>query len=800
MKFSEAWLRTLVDPKLPTRGLATALTMAGLEVDALEPVAPPFTKVVVAKVLEVAQHPNADKLTLCRVDVGEEAPRAIVCGAPNVRAGMKVPCALAGAELPGGLAIKVATVRGVQSDGMLCSARELGLSDDHSGLLALPEDAPVGEDYRRYARLDDMLFTLKLTPNRGDCLSLLGIAREVSILTGAALSEPALHPVARAIDDRREIRLDAPAGCPRYCGRIIRGVDARAPTPAWMVERLERAGLRSISAIVDVTNYVMLELGQPLHAFDDAKLEGAIVVRWARPGEKLVLINGKEHALERDVLMIADERKALALAGIMGGLESEISLDTRDVFLEAAFFDPKAIAGRPRRLNMTSDASYRFERGVDPGITVRAMERGAELIVALCGGKAGPISETHDEAKMPARKPVPLRTGRAAKILGVRLGDEDIARILGQLKLRFERNADGFLVAPPTHRFDLEIEEDLVEEVARVHGYDNIPTRPPAARMAMLPLPEARRSIWALKHLLCGREYFEVINYSFVEAAWEADFAGNADPIALENPIAAQMSVMRSSLIGGLVGVLRHNFARQVDRVRVFETGRAFLRTDAPPDEAHAATAVKGYDQPHRIAGLAYGTAYGEQWGEKARRVDFFDVKGDVEALIAPHRAGFVPAPHPALHPGRSARVELNGQPLGWIGELHPKWLQKYELPAPAVVFELDLDPLLAVSLPRYAEVSRFPAVVRDLAMVVAEEVAAQAMLGALAAGKPAVVTDVKLFDLYRGSGVEKGRKSLAFRVVMQDTARTLTDAEVEAAMAHLTGILVSRFGGKLRS
>jgi len=800
MKFPESWLRTLVDPKLSTRGLATTLTMAGLEVDSLETVAPPFSKVVVAKVLEVGKHPNADKLTLCRVDVGEEAPRAIVCGAPNVKAGMKVPCALVGAELPGDLTIKAAKVRGVESDGMLCSARELGLSDDHAGILALPEDAPVGEDYRRYARLDDALITLKLTPNRGDCLSLLGIAREVSILTGAALREPALNPVPHAIEDLREIRLPAAEGCPRYCGRIIRGVNAKAPTPAWMVERLERAGLRPISAIVDVTNYVMLELGQPLHAFDNAKIEGAIVVRWAKPGEKLVLINGKEHALEPDILMIADEKKALALAGVMGGLESEISLETQDVFLEAAFFDPKAIGGRPRRLNMTSDASYRFERGVDPGITVRAMERGTELILALCGGRAGPISETRDAAKMPARKPVQLRTGRAARILGVRLGDEDIARILGQLKLPFERTPDGFTVAPPTHRFDLEIEEDLVEEVARVHGYDNIPTRPPAARMEIQPQPEERRSIWHLKHVLCDREYFEVITYSFVEAGWEADFAGNPDPIALENPIAAQMSVMRSSLIGGLVGVLRHNLARQVERVRVFESGRAFLRTDAPPDETRSAIAVRGYHQPRRIAGLAYGTAQAEQWGEKPRRVDFFDVKGDVEALIAPQVARFVPAPHPALHPGRAARVEVDGQPLGWIGELHPKWLQKYELPAPAVVFELDLDPLLALSLPRYAEVSRFPAVVRDLAVVVGEEVAAQAMLEALSEGKPEVVTDVKLFDLYRGPGVENGRKSLAFRVVMQDTARTLTDSEVEAAMAHLTGFLVNRFGGKLRS
>ncbi|MCG6875169.1 MAG: phenylalanine--tRNA ligase subunit beta [Betaproteobacteria bacterium] len=800
MKFPESWLRTLVDPKLSTKELATTLTMAGIEVETLEPVAPPFTKVVVAKVLEVAKHPNADKLTLCQVDVGEARPLSIVCGAPNVKAGMKVPCALVGAELAGGMKIKQAKVRGTESNGMLCSARELGLSDDHSGILALSDDAAIGEDFRKHAHLDDHLFTLKLTPNRGDCLSLLGIAREVSHLTGAALCEPENRSVRNEIDGVRAIRLANPEGCPRYCGRIIRGVNARAATPAWMIERLERAGLRSISAIVDVTNYVMLEIGQPLHAFDDARLEGAVIVRWAKPGEKLVLINGKEHLLEPDILMIADERKALALAGIMGGLESEISLDTTDVFLEAAFFSPGAIAGRPRRLNMTSDASYRFERGVDPDVTVRAMERATELIVELCGGRAGPIGEARDVAHLPARKPVTLRTSRAAKILGVRLGDEDIARILGQLAFSFERQADGFSVKPPSYRFDIEIEEDLVEEVARVHGYDNIPTRPPTAVTELLPQPEEQRTLWQLKHILCDREYFEVINYSFVDRAWEADFAGNADPILLENPIAEQMGVMRSTLIGGLVATLRYNLARKVDRVRVFESGRAFLRTSAAPDERRSDQAVKGYDQPRRIAGLACGLALEEQWGEKARAVDFFDVKGDVEALIAPQRPEFVKAAHPALHPGRSARIELAGKPVGWIGEVHPRWQQQYELPTPPVVFELDLEPLISVGLPQYKEVSRFPSVVRDLAIVVDETAPARALLGALFAEGPPIVQDVKLFDLYRGPGVEKGRKSLAFRVVMQDTARTLTDAEVDAAMARLTEILASRYGAKLRS
>ncbi len=800
MKFPESWLRTLVDPKLSTKELATTLTMAGIEVESLEPVAPPFSRVVVAKVLAVAKHPNADKLTLCQVDAGQGSPLAVVCGAPNVKAGMKAPCALVGAELAGDVKIKQAKVRGIESNGMLCSARELGLSDDHSGILALPDDARVGEDFRKFARLDDHLFTLKLTPNRGDCLSLLGIAREVSHLTGAELREPETRQVKNAIADVRAIRLANPEGCPRYCGRIIRGVNARAATPAWMIERLERAGLRSISAIVDVTNYVMLEIGQPLHAFDDARLAGAVIVRWANPGEKLVLINGKEHALEPDILMIADEQKALALGGIMGGAESEISLDTTDVFLEAAFFNPSAIAGRPRRLNMTSDASYRFERGVDPDGAVRGMERATELVLELCGGAAGPISEGRDGAHLPERKPVTLRTARAARILGVRLEDDDIGRILGQLKLPFERHAEGFSVTPPSYRFDIQIEEDLVEEVARVHGYDNIPTRPPTAATAMLPLAEEGRSLWQLKHILCEREYFEVINYSFVDAAWEADFAGNADPIRLANPIAEQMGVMRSSLIGGLVATLRHNLARKVDRVRIFESGRAFLRTAAAPDERRPGTAVKGYDQPRRVAGLAYGLAFDEQWGERARAVDFFDVKGDVEALIAPQRAEFVKAAHPALHPGRSARVELAGIPIGWIGAIHPRWQQRYELATPAIVFELDLEPLLVVELPRYREVSRFPAVVRDLAVLVDGTAPAQALLAALLADGPPIVRDVKLFDVYRGQGVEKGRKSLAFRVVMQDTARTLTDGEVDAAMARLTEILASRYGAKLRS
>ncbi|MBM3391037.1 MAG: phenylalanine--tRNA ligase subunit beta [Betaproteobacteria bacterium] len=792
MQFSEHWLRSFVNPPLTSAELAHALTMAGLEVEALQNVAPAFAGVVVAQVLAADKHPDADKLRLCRVDAGQGETLQIVCGAPNVAAGMKVPCALVGAELPG-IRIKAAKVRGVESFGMLCSARELGLSEDHSGLLALPADAPVGEDIRAYLALDDMLFTLKLTPNRADCLSLNGVAREVGALTGTAVSFPVIPKTTVASDKRRDVMLDAPAACPRYCGRVITGIDAKAPTPEWMKRRLERSGIRAISAVVDVTNYVMLELGQPLHAFDNARLQGAIHVRFPNAGEKLLLLNEQTVEPSADTALIADGRRALALAGIMGGEESGISDVTTELFLESAFFAPDAIAGKARALGFSSDASYRFERGVDFSATLDALERATQLIQEICGGQAGPVTDAVEAGLLPKRSPVRLRVTRAEKILGIPLGADVAARLLKGLDLPFTREGDVITVTPPPHRFDIAIEEDLVEELARLHGYDNIPARLPQGSLAILPQSEQTRSIWRLRRLLAGRDYQEVVNYSFVDAALEADFCANGEPVVLANPIASQMSVMRSSLIGGLVANLVGNLNRRVERIRVFETGRCFVR-DARGDQ------IPGYLQPKRIAGLAAGPTAPEQWGVPTRRADFFDAKADVEALLAPTMATFERVSHPALHPGRAAAVLVNGKTIGLVGELHPLWTQKYDLGSAPVVFELDLDAAQQQPLPAYREISRYPTVVRDLALVVDQGVSAESLRGCLVAAAPAFVREVLPFDLYQGKGVDPEKKSLAFRVVMQDTEKTLSDGEVEAAVMKMIEAAASRFAAKLRS
>ncbi|OFZ90611.1 MAG: phenylalanine--tRNA ligase subunit beta [Betaproteobacteria bacterium RBG_16_64_18] len=806
MQFSERWLRTLVDPSLSADELCHLLTMSGLEIETCAPVAPPFSGVVVAQMLAVAKHPNADRLTVCSVDAGTGAPLSIVCGAPNVAAGMKVPCALVGARLPGEspdrpFEIKPATMRGVQSQGMLCSARELGLSDDHSGLLALPANAPVGRDFRDFYELDDRLITVKLTPNRADCLSVLGVAREVAALTRAKLAPPPVAPVAPAIEETFPVSITDPQGCGRFTGRVIRNVDAGAPTPEWMKRRLERAGQRAISALVDVTNYVMLELGRPLHVYDLDKVRGGIDVRFGRKGESVKLLNEQTVAVDEDVLCITDDSGPIGLAGIMGGEGTKADLETRHVFLESAFFFPNVIAGRSRRYNFSSDAAHRFERGVDFDNNVAGIERATRLILDICGGQAGPVEDL--VARLPERRPVMLRVARAHKVIGVVVPADEISDIFHRLGFESAREGAGanevFVVTPPSFRFDIEIEEDLIEEVARVHGFERIPAHPPAAPALMRAEPERRRSLHDVRHQLAASDYHEVINFSFVEEAWEADFAGNADPIRLLNPIASQLAVMRSSLIGSLVANLRHNLNRKIARIRVFEIGRVYLRDPATKDGDRD---VAGVRQPVRVGAIACGPALDEQWGERARAVDFFDIKGDLEALLAPLRARFEPAvhPHPALHPGRAARVMLGGTPIGWVGELHPRWQQKYELSAAPVLFELDAAPILALELPRYSEVSRFPPVVRDLAVVVSESAPAQALLDELEASRPAVVQDIRLFDVYQGKGIPAGQKSLAFRVVMQDTAKTLTDGEADAAMAQLIRSLAAKFGARLRA
>lgn len=804
MQFSEKWLRTLVDPPLNTERLAHLLTMSGLEVEQIASVAPPFTGVVVGKILGAEKHPNADRLKVCQVDAGQGAPLNIVCGAPNVVVGMKVPCALVGAKLPGEsadkpLEIKATTMRGVESRGMLCSSHELGLSEDHSGLLPLADDAQPGSNVREVLALDDKLLTLKLTPNRADCLSVLGVAREVSALTGAALRAPEIRPVPKQGDASFPVKISDPQGCGRFAGRVIRNVNARAATPEWMKQRLERAGQRCISALVDVTNYVMLELGRPLHVYDLDKLKGSIDVRFGRKGEKLKLLNEQVVDLDESVLAITDQSGPIGLAGIMGGDTTKAELDTRNIFLEAAFFFPDAIAGRARRYNFTSDASHRFERGVDFDNNVPGIERTTQLILEICGGEPGPVEDT--VAKLPQRKPVRMRVARARKVIGVPVTSDEMADIFRRLGLKVSREGAGdkevFVVTPPSYRFDIEIEEDLIEEVARVYGFERIPANPPIAPAVMSAATERSRPLHDLRSKLAAAEYQEVVNYSFVEAAWESDLAGNSQPIKLLNPIASHLAVMRSTLIGGLLENVRYNLNRKLDRVRVFEIGRAFLRDASVRD---GDLDVGGIRQPVRVAALAYGAAVAEQWGEKpARPVDFFDLKNDLQNLIAPLEARFEAASHPALHPGRSARVLVEGREAGFIGELHPKWRTKYDLPGPAVLFEVDAEPLRNIGLPGYREVSRFPPVRRDLSVTVDEKTPVQAMLDALIQSKLPIVAEISVFDLYRGEKIEKGEKGLAFRVLLQDTQKTLTDAEVDAATAGLRQVLEQEFGAKLR-
>ena len=797
MNVPENWLRSFCNPPLAAEELAHRLTMAGLEVESCEPVAPRSSGVVVATVLAVERHPNADKLTVCTVDAGS-GPVQVVCGAPNVRAGMKALLALPGASLPGGLEITQATVRGVESRGMLCSARELGLSEDHSGLLELPADAKSGEDARRALDLDERVLAVKLTPNRGDCLSVLGVAREVAALTRAALTPPAFTPVPPRIADTLPVRIEAPDLCGRFSGRVIRGVDARAATPERIKRRLARAGQRPISALVDISNYVMLELGRPSHIFDLDKVQGGLVVRWGRQGETVELLNGQTVAVDGALGVIADVRGVEALAGVMGGEHTAVSLHTTAIYIEAAFWWPQSIAGRARRLGFTTDAGHRFERGVDFATTVEHIEYITRLVLEICGGEPGPIDDT--VAALPDRKPVRLRVSRAQKVIGMPIAADEIADVFARLALPARRERDGadpvFVVSPPPHRFDLEIEEDLIEEVARIHGFENIPAHPPTAVARMGAPSESSRSMHAVRERLAASDYQETINFAFVEPDWEADFAGESNPIRLLNPIASQLSVMRSTLAGSLIANVRYNHARKLPRIRVFEIGRVYRRD---PREKDGPLSVAGVAQPARVGAAAFGPALEEQWGAATRAVDYYDVKADLEALYHPRELKFDASAHPALHPGRAARVLLDGVEVGWLGELHPRWQQKYELPHPVVLFEVDAASLENAPLPQPQAPSRFPAVVRDIALLVDSNIAVRDVLEAIRAGKPPIVGEVSLFDLYQGPSLPAGKKSIAFRVVMQDTERTLTDSEADAARDALVALLGRRFGASLR-
>ncbi|MBC7716481.1 MAG: phenylalanine--tRNA ligase subunit beta [Pseudorhodobacter sp.] len=805
MQFPESWLRDFCNPPLTTAALADLLTMSGMEVEETRTVAPAFSHVVVGEVLSVERHPNADKLNVCQVNVGAAAPLNIVCGAPNVRAGIKVPCAMVGAVLPpaaeGGepFAIKLGVLRGVESQGMLCSARELKLSEDHGGLLVLSDAAVVGQNIRDHLLLDDTLFTLKLTPNLGHCLSVFGVAREVSALTGTPLHHAVFPAVAIGHADRLPVKVEATDLCGRFSGRIVRGVNSKGATPSWMVDRLARCGQRSVTALVDISNYVMFEYGRPSHIFDLDKIHGGLTVRWGRAGESLKLLNGSTVELDNKVGVIADEQAVESLAGIMGGDATAVSDDTQNIFIEVAFWWPEAVAGRSRRYAFSTDAGHRFERGVDPACTVEHIERITQLVIDICGGSAGPIDD--QVLALPECKPVALRSARAAKVIGMPVTQAQCAAVFTRLVLPYAEAPGVLTVTPPSWRFDLLFEEDLIEEVIRVLGFNTLPhTAPIAPVTARMPL-ESTRSPHRVRHALAALDYFETINFSFVEERWERELAGNADPIRVLNPIASPLSVMRSSLIGSLVNTLRYNLARKASRVRLFEVGRVFMRDAAVAD---GALSVAGIHQPLRVAGLAYGSAESLQWGEKERSVDFFDVKGDVEALLSPLKVTFVASVHPAMHPGRSARVEINGVAVGHVGELHPKWRQGYELPVAPVVFELDLAAVLQRPVPVLVAIAKQQSVSRDIAVIVGEAVTHNALMAAVQAACAPTVRSALLFDIYKPAvpttDIGPGERSMAVRLELLDDQATLTDERIEAVVAQVLGSLTSRLGARLRS
>ncbi len=788
MKFSEAWLREWVNPDLETAQLAGQLTMAGLEVDSVEPAAGEFSGVLVAEVLSVEAHPDADKLRVCQVSTGEGEPLQIVCGAPNVRAGMKAPLATVGGRI-GDMKIKKAKLRGVPSHGMLCSARELGLSEDHEGLMDLPVDAPVGQDIRDYLSLDDTLIEIDLTPNRGDCLGMEGVAREVGALTKTDVTTPDMTPVNATIEDALDISVKAPEACPRYLGRVIRGIDPDAQTPLWMKEKLRRGGLRSLGPVVDVTNYVLLELGQPMHAFDLAQLSGGIEVRYPKAGETLTLLD--EHEIEpvSDTLLICDRDKPLALAGIMGGEHSGISANTRDLFLEVAFFTPEKIAGHARRYGLATDSAFRFERGVDAGLQSRAMERATALLLDLVGGEAGPVSETVSEAHLPQKTPITLRRDRIRRLLGFVPDDTEVENILTRLGIAVESVDGGWRASPPGFRFDLAIEADLIEEVGRVFGYNNLPTANNRGDLKLRPAPETVTPLERVKAMLVDRDYSEVISYSFVDADTQSVIVPGIEAVALANPISSEMSVMRTSLWPGLAGVVKFNIARQQSRIRIFESGLKFI---------HQGNELK---QERVISGAVVGDRLPEQWGAKPEPVDFFDVKADLQCLLdyAGVDARFEAGEQPALHPGQSAAIYVEERRVGWLGRVHPQVAQKLEIPGKTFLFELELDVVLKGRVPSFEKLSRFPSIRRDLSVVVSAEISAGALCDTIRAEAGPLLQDLRVFDVYEGKGIESGRKSIAFGLILQDSSRTLTDNDVDAVITVITGQLEQKFGAILR-
>ncbi|MGF6712138.1 phenylalanyl-tRNA synthetase beta chain [Luteibacter sp. W1I16] len=792
MKFSENWLRELVAIDADRAALVHALTMSGLEVEEVTPLGEGLDGVVVAEIVEAVKHPEADRLQVCKVDAGQGEPLQIVCGAPNARVGIRVPLATVGATLPGGIQIKAAKLRGVESYGMLCSAKELGIDADASGLLELPSDAPVGKPLAEYMGLPDASIELKVTPNRPDVLGLHGLAHDVAALFGSQVKAIGTTDAPVTASASRPVRLEAGADAPRYLGRVIEGVDATARSPLWLAERLRRSGIRPISAIVDITQYVMLELGHPMHAFDNDTVSGSIVVRHADVGETLKLLDGSEARLDPSFVVIADETHALAVGGVMGGLDSRVTDATRNIFLEAAHFAPSAIMGRARKLGLHTDASHRYERGVDPALPKRAMERATELILAIAGGKAGPVTVAERLEDLREHAPVLLRHARLRRVLGIDVAASEVARIFTALGMGVVEVADGWRITPPSSRFDIEREEDLIEEIARIHGYERIPTHIPAGEIALRAEPEARLTEMALRDQLAARGYFEAVTLSFVSADLLKTWGVDKDQVPLANPLSADLAVMRTSLLPGLVEALRHNRARQQDRVRLFEVARSFHATGGAPDEIG------------RVAVVASGGARAEQWGEASRTVDFFDLKGDLDALVAhtgePARWSVDTTDLPSwLHPGRGARILRDGLQAGFLGALHPALAKALDLGPDVHVMELALEPILARRLPSASRVARFPAVRRDIAVELPEEVSWASVEAAVRGALGEVLTEIRLFDRYAGKGIDEGRKSLAMGLILQDASRTLTDDDADARVADAVGALEKTCKARLR-
>ncbi|HPF59142.1 MAG TPA: phenylalanine--tRNA ligase subunit beta [Candidatus Competibacteraceae bacterium] len=791
MKISSQWLREWVDPGIPNTELAIQLTMAGLEVDHIEPAAPAFHSVVVGHITDLAPHPNADRLRVATVDIGDVNPLHIVCGAPNVTIGMCAPTALIGAELPGGLVIKKSKLRGIESQGMLCSAKELGLAESSDGLLPLPANSRPGQNVRELLALDDAIIEIELTPNRGDCLGMEGVAREVAVLNRCEFQSLTVEAVEPVLDATFPVTLLDPAACPRYVGRVIRNVNPAAETPLWMKERLRRVGIRSLGPLVDVTNYVMLELGQPMHAFDLNRLTGGIEVRCARPNDRLELLNGVVIEPDVETLLITDHQGPLALAGIMGGEISSCTDETHDVFLESAFFAPASIAGRARRYGLQTDSSYRFERGVDPQLQRRAAERATQLLIDMAGGQPGPIIEAVSPEHLPVEPAIRLRPTRIHKLLGMDIPTLQVEDILRRLGMAVAPETDHWLVVPPSSRFDIALEADLIEEIIRIYGYDRAPSNRPLTRLEMPSQPEEQVSLERLRETLVQRGFQEAITYSFVDPAFQKYLDPEHEPLALTNPLSADLAVMRTSLWPGLLKAVIYNQKRQQSRIRLFEHGLNFLPTD------------KNLWQEAYLGGVAVGAIVPEQWGTSAQALDFFDFKADVEALFALtgelEAFRFIAATHPALHPGQSARIERAGKSIGWLGALHPRVAQELDVEGDAFVFELQLAGLQVARLPVFHELSRFPVSRRDLAIVVNESVTAQAVQDYIRQCGGPLLREVWLFDVYRGKGIAEGRKSLAFGLNIQDFSRNLTDNMVDETVSGIIAGLTEHFGATLR-